>query len=172
MAVMGEMMPVNYVLVSGANQSNARNLALAPLIMDLLKTPGKLDDRLLCVALYTIAMVLANRNDVALRFLELGLFEYLVELLREDANPVAWVSACSVSGPRCCGQALHTMKDLVETCQAAGVDLTPRLLSSGYMDLLIDALKAVERVGSDKAHPIVVVCTSKSIPPLLVIPLF
>jgi hypothetical protein len=64
---------------------------------------------------------------------------------------VKWVSADSVCGPCYCGTALHLMKDLVETCGIAGTDLSARLLSSGYIDLMTSALLAVEQVGSEKA---------------------
>lgn len=146
-------LPANWFLVTGSRQSNERNLALAPLILELLQETGEgtLDDRLLGVAHYSTAMLVAGRGDVALRLLEGGLFEHLVDCLQQNSAPLDWVSTDNVCGRRYCGTALHLMKDLVESCQGSGVDLSSRLVTSGYIDTMTSALLAVEQVGSEKA---------------------
>ena len=46
--------------------------------------------------------------------------------------------------------ALAVMRDFVETAQAGGSDLvTTQLISCGFIDMLISALSAVEKVGVD-----------------------
>jgi hypothetical protein len=89
MDTFASIFPANWFLAGGTRQSNERNLALAPLLMELLRGTGTsmLDERLLAIAHYSLAMLLCGRGDVALRLEEAGLFEHLVECLKADNDP-------------------------------------------------------------------------------------
>ena len=51
------------------------------------------------------------------------------------------------------------MKDLIETSQAAGVDLPAQMLSCGFIDIVISVLSAVEEVGAQNTNASAVVTT-------------
>ena len=42
------------------------------------------------------------------------------------------------------------MKDLIDGLLASGTDITPVLVSTGYADMLVSALKAIEQVGVEE----------------------
>jgi hypothetical protein len=42
------------------------------------------------------------------------------------------------------------MKDIIEGLLASGTDITPVLVSTGYADMLVSALKAIEQVGVEE----------------------
>jgi hypothetical protein len=46
-------------------------------------------------------------------------------------------------------------KDLLESAQNGGADLTVQLLSCSYIDTVVSALSAVEKVGADNANGVV-----------------
>ena len=50
------------------------------------------------------------------------------------------------------------MKDMIEGLLASGTDITPVLVSTGYADMLVSALKAVEQVGVQEVSDIIAIC--------------
>jgi hypothetical protein len=50
------------------------------------------------------------------------------------------------------------MKDLIVAAQAGGADLTAQVLSCGFIDIVVLALIAVEKVGAENVHGCVIVC--------------
>jgi hypothetical protein len=154
MEVMGMFMPANFML-NVATPSDDRNLILCPLLLELLTAPEKLPDFALGGVLMALQQGVMGRPAVAAKLLELDAVAVLMGILRQ-ASPTELVATAGFSR-RPHGYALVAMKDLVESAQASGVDLTAELLAVGYIDTLMSALSAVEEVGADRANGCVVV---------------
>ena len=132
-------MSLNWMLVTGNLASEERNLAVCPLVMELLEPPGRIPACLLDCCHVMLAMMIAGRPAVAQRMLtdEVGFFDHLIDTLKAHPTPLEWMNIDNVCRSNSCGHILHVMKDLVESAQAAGVDITARLLDSGYIDLVL-----------------------------------
>jgi hypothetical protein len=130
------------------------NLALAPLLMDLLKEPDQLPEFTLAGVLFAITHTLMAKPAVV----ELLLDEHdavaaFVGVMRQ-VTPVGLVSAAGFSR-RPHGTTMHAMKDLIEGAQAIGRDLTAQLLNIGYIDLLLESLRSVPEVGCENCNGVV-----------------
>ena len=154
MEFLGMLMPAAYV-VNVAASSDDRNLVLCPLLLELLTAPEKLPDFALGGVLFALQCGVVGRPAVAAKLLDLDAVAVLMGILRQ-ASPTELVSTAGFSR-RPHGGALTAIKDLVETAQAGGADLTPQLLSGGLIDTLMSALSAVEEVGADHVFGCVVV---------------
>jgi hypothetical protein len=156
------------------------NLALAPLLMDLLKKPDQLPDftlgkraacRLLlarCVyaaapdscrwfaagVLFAITHVIMAKPDVVQLLLDEHDAVAAFTGVMRQVTPAQLVSAPGFSR-RPHGTIMHAMKDMIETAQAIGRDLTAQLLEIGYIDLLLECLRSVPEVGSENSNGIV-----------------
>ena len=69
-----------------------------------------------------------------------------------EASPTEMVATAGFSR-RPHGYGVLCMKELVEGCQAVGMDLSAQLLSCGCVDMIVSALTAVEKLGSDSVNP-------------------
>ena len=130
------------------------NLALAPLLMDLLKEPDQLPEFTLAGVLFAITHTLMGKPAVV----ELLLDEHdavaaFVGVMRH-VTPAQLVSAPGFSR-RPHGTTMHAMKDLIEGAQAIGRDLTAQLLNIGYIDLLLESLRSVPEVGCENCNGVV-----------------
>jgi hypothetical protein len=96
--------------------------------------------------LYALGCGLAGRPAVAAKMMEHDAMGTYMGLLRQ-ASPAELVAT---AGHARKGHAdlLWTIKELVESVQLGGGDLTAELLSCGYVDILVSALSAVEEVGA------------------------
>ena len=50
------------------------------------------------------------------------------------------------------------MKEMIDGLLASGTDITPVLVSTGYADILVSALKAVEQVGVEEVSDLMAIC--------------
>ena len=91
-----------------------------------------------------------GRPAVGKRLYELEALDLAIEALQQT-GPLQWVSASAFMEPGHCGMALSFIKDVVEGMMISGEDITPILVSSGYIDMLVSALKAVEQIGVDES---------------------
>jgi len=153
----GMSMPASF-LVNVATPEDDRNLALLPLLLQLLRAPDKLPAFALPGLLLAIGLGTMGRPAVASKLLEQGAFEVFMAIVRDmrEASPSEMVATSGFSR-RPHGLGLSCMKELVEACQAVGVDLTAQLLSSGCIDPVVSALTAVEKLGSENVNVIAVV---------------
>ena len=71
----------------------------------------------------------------------------LMEILRQV--PPSELLASAGFARRGHGAAFWVVKELVELGQSVGIDLTPQLLSCGYVDIMLSALNALEQQGAD-----------------------
>ena len=154
MEMLGMFMSANF-LFNGATPSDDQNMFLCPLLLELLTAPEKLPDFALGGVLFALQCGVVGRPAVAAKLLDLDAVAVLMGILRQ-ASPTELVSTAGFSR-RPHGGALTAIKDLVETAQAGGADLTPQLLSGGLIDTLMSALSAVEEVGADHVFGCVVV---------------
>ena len=74
--------------------------------------------------------------------------------LARQVTPAELVTAAGFSR-RPHGMILHTMKDLIETAQVGGRDLTAQLLDMGFIDVLVDCIKSVPEVGCQNCNGVV-----------------
>ena len=135
--------------------SDDRNLVLCPLLLELLAAPEKLPDFALSGVLFAFQQGILGRPAVAAKLLELDATAVLMAVLRQ-ASPTELVITAGYSR-RPHGMVLFAVRDLVETAQAGGADLSAQLLTSGFIDTVMMALSAVEKVGADHVNGNVVV---------------
>jgi hypothetical protein len=146
MEYVGMFMPANFVW-NVATPTDDRNLVLCPLLLELLTAPEKLPDFALSGVLIALEYGVIGRPAVAAKLLEHDAVAVLMNIIRQ-ASPTELITTAGFSRqPH--GVALIAMRDLVETAQAGGADLTTQLLTSGFIDTLLSALSAVEEVGAD-----------------------
>ena len=74
--------------------------------------------------------------------------------IMRQVTSVELVSAAGFSH-RPHGMVLHAMKDLIETAQASGRDLTSQLLDIGFIDVLLDVVRSVPAVGRENCNGVV-----------------
>jgi hypothetical protein len=146
MELLGMWMPAHF-MQNTRTPTDDRNLALCPLFMELLKAPEELPDFGLVGVLFALEQGAIARPAVATKLLELDAIAVLMAVLRQ-ASPTELVATAGFSR-RPHGFAVLTLRQLIETAQTAGADLTTLLLTSGFIDTLISALCAVEKVGAD-----------------------
>lgn len=130
------------------------NLNFLPLALELLKAPEKLPEVTLAGVLYTTLICILNRPVVVVKALEHDAVAILMRILREATPTELIATAGHARRPH--GLAISVMKDLAETAQAAGVDMTGQLLSCGYIDVLISALNAAMELGAENVNAEVV----------------
>lgn len=145
-------MPTNFTQTV-ATTTDDRNLVLRPLLLELLRAPEKLPDFALPGVLMA-AQGIFGRPAGASKLLEQGAIDVCMDVLRK-ISPAEMVSTAGFSR-RPNGMAMFCIKALVENAQAAGIDLTPKLLSCGFVDTVVSALSAVEQIGADNVHGSVV----------------
>jgi hypothetical protein len=121
-----------------------RNLALAPMLVELLKAPENLPDFALPGCVWVLACANASRPAVALKMLEHDVLSVLMSVLRRS-SPAELVATAGFAR-RGHGQVLHVLRDVIEPAQIGGRDLTAQLLSSGLIDVVISGLSAVAKV--------------------------
>lgn len=134
---------------------DARNLALVPLMIDLLKEPQKLPPFALVGCVWQLAALVAGRPAVAAKMVEHGAVELYTSLLRQ-VTPVEQAATAGFSRGGY-GEVYHAMRDLLEPAQIAGLDLTSKLLECGFIDELVGMLSAVKDIGYEKANGDVIV---------------
>ena len=135
--------------------SDDRPLVIVPQMLELIREPAKLPDFMLVGVLSVLQSGLVGRPAVAAVFLKLGGLAALMQLVRAR-SPGELVAIDGFSRwPHGC--ALLAIKDLVESSQAGGVDLTAELLSCGFIDVMVSALSAVEEIGAENAQGVLVV---------------
>ena len=148
----------SFFLLSTATPSDDRNLVLLPLAMELLAQPEKLPEFALGGVLFLISQGVQGRPAVGARLLEAGdPIGVLLAVMRQvsPGDLIATASYAHASGGH--GAGLWSVKELVESAQAGGQDLTEHLLSCGYVDLLLSVLNSVEQVGATNVHGFYVV---------------
>ena len=165
MEFLGMLMPAAYV-VNVAASSDDRNLVLCPLLMDLLRPPEKLPDFALGGVLNALHCGVIGRPAVAAKLLDHGGIAVLMGILRQ-ASPTEWIATAGFSR-RPHGFALTVVRELVDSAQAGGADLTAELLSCGYIDTLLSALSAAEKVGAENVNAYVICWGSLTVPTLLI----
>ena len=149
MEYFGKQMPA-YFLGMPATPSDDRNLAVAPLLLELLKALEKLPDFAFCGVLCAFACVAQGRPAVGAALLDLGAIDVLVGILRQ-ASPTDLIATAGYSRkPH--GMAIAAIKEIVESGQAGGSDCTAQLLSCGCIDMVVSALSEVENVGADNCQ--------------------
>eukprot|EP01043_Picozoa_sp_COSAG02_P026527 COSAG02_NODE_1532_length_12086_cov_6.489447_7_plen_474_part_00 len=140
-------------LMSGGGQAmleNDRNMKVAALTLGMLREE-RIPPGLMRAAWCTMTQALAGRLAVAQRMLDLQVVELAVEHLNRFA-PEQWVSSSAFCQDGWTGTALIAIKDVIMATAPQGVDVTPLLVSSGYADALVSALKAIEYVGVAKVN--------------------
>jgi len=139
-----------------ATPSDERNLALFPLLLELVQAPERLPDFALSGALCALASGCAGRPAVAALLLERETtLDVYMRILRQ-VSPSELVATAGFSR-RPQGNLLAGMLWLADSAQAGGVDLTAQLLSVGFIDLVISALSAVEKLGAENVNGFLVV---------------
>jgi hypothetical protein len=151
-----------------------RNLALLPLFLELVSVPEKLPDFALGKPDHLRTSVLISSNDltyfwaggilgalgqslqgrpaVAAHALSLDIIGVLMGVLRR-VSPADLVSIKGYNSARGGhGLANWGMRELTESCQAGGTDLTDELLSCGYIDLIVSSLSAAEKLGANDVN--------------------
>ena len=149
----GMYIPANFMF-NARMPSDDRNLVLCPLLVELLKAPEKLPDFALGGVLHALQQGLLGRPAVAAKLLELDAVAVLMGVLRQ-ISPTELIATAGFSR-RSHGWAFAAMRDLVESAQAGGADLSAQLLTSGFIDTLLSALSAVEEVGADDVNGLAV----------------
>jgi hypothetical protein len=133
-----------------ATPEDDMHIALLPLLLQLLRAPDQLPAFALPGMLFTVGWGTSGRPAVASKLLEQGAFEVFMAIVREG-SPSEMVATSGFSR-RPHGLALLCLKEIVETCQVVGTDLTTQLLSSGCIDIIVLALTAVEQLGSENVN--------------------
>jgi hypothetical protein len=149
----GGMMSV-YFMTNGPRNSDERNLVLGSLLVELLRAPEMLPPALMNAAHLVLCHSMMGRAAVAQRVLDHGILEVTISNLKQ-ASPQEWVSTSHYNRAGFVGGAFIALKDVVESAQAGGVDLTSQLLATGLIDMCVDALEAAVVVEAD-ASPIVI----------------
>ena len=98
-----------------------------------------------------------GRPAVAQQLHGLGIVDFLVEVLNKS-GPLQWMSCTAYLQPGSTASAMYCMKEMIEGLLASGTDITPVLVSTGYADMLVSALKAVEQVGVEEVCNLVAIC--------------
>jgi len=97
-----------------------------------------------------------GRPGVAQQLHGLGVVDFLVETLNQS-GPLQWMSCTAYLQPGSTASAMYCMKEMIEGLLASGTDITPVLVSTGYADMLVSALKAIEQVGVEEVCDFVAV---------------
>eukprot|EP01043_Picozoa_sp_COSAG02_P062726 COSAG02_NODE_8725_length_2462_cov_1.635633_2_plen_623_part_00 len=148
--------PAQFMLhVNATGAADDRNLALVPLLLELLKGWEKLPEFMMCGAFFALGQGVMARPAVATKLLELDAIAVLADILRQ-ASPDEWVATAALAR-RPHGSALWCIKEINEAAQQTGIDLTAQLLSCGVIDSIISALSAVEQVGAVDVNALVVI---------------
>lgn len=87
----------------------------------------------------------------------LGVVDFLVEILNQS-GPLQRVSCTAFLQPGSTGQAMSIMKEMIDGLLASGIDITPVLVSTGYVDILVSTLKAIEQVSVEEVCDGLAVC--------------
>ena len=103
----------------------------------------------------TVSPMATGQPKVAAKLLEHEAVSVLMDILRLVAPSELVATASFARRPH--GWALTAIKDLAEGAQFGGVDLTPELLACGFIDAIVSALIAVEKLGVENVHGNVVV---------------
>jgi hypothetical protein len=135
----------------GKQEKNDRSLALTPMLLEMLKAPDQLPEFALSGVLCALSWAVIGRPVVAECLLELGAIEVLVEFLAQ-ATPSELLATVGFSR-RSHGYALSVLKEMTE---AARVDVTVQMLSSGCIDVVVSALSATEQLGEGNVNGYVV----------------
>jgi hypothetical protein len=123
-----------------------RNLAVVELGLGMLRKPGAVDRGLLKGFWFMMMQSALGRPAVGQRLYELEALDLALEALQQS-GPLQWISASAVMEPGHCGMVFSFIKDVVEGMMVTGTDITPILVSSGYIDMLVSALRAFEQLG-------------------------
>jgi hypothetical protein len=134
--------------------SDARNLALLPLLIEFLKAPESLPEFVLPGVLYATTHGFFSCPAAATKMVAEGIIPVLMSVLRRSSPRELILADGFLRRPY--GLVLFTMSELVYSAQQAGMDLTEQLLAAGYIDIVIAALGAVEDVGDDVGGTVVV----------------
>jgi hypothetical protein len=94
-------------------------------------------------------MCLAGRPAVAVKLQDA--VAVLMHIMQQSSSPEALVSRVGYAR-HASGGVLFAMKEVAESCQIGGIDLTTQLLSCGYVDVLVSGLSAIERVGAENVN--------------------
>lgn len=95
---------------------------------------------------------------------ELGIVDFLVEILNRS-GPLQWVSCTAYLQPGSTSWAMACMKEIIDGLLASGTDVTPVLVSTGYADMLVSALKAIEHVGAEEICDFLSICACDNCQP-------
>jgi hypothetical protein len=121
----------------------------------LLTAPEKLPDFSLVGVLSALCQALVGKPAIAIKLLEQDGMAVLMDILR-SVSPETLVTTAGVSrGGH--GVTFWVVKELVESAQAGGIDMTAQLVSCGYIDLVVSSLSAVQRSGADNANGVIIV---------------
>ena len=135
------MMPV-------AHESDDRNTVLVPLLLELLRKPESLPEFALAGILWSLGQGFVGRPAIAALAVqpEHDAIGVMMSIVRQT-TPRDLISTAGYARRGAPIQVLANMKELCEAAQVGGLDLTPQLLSSGYIDALVGCYTAVEQVG-------------------------
>jgi hypothetical protein len=148
--VLLDMWMPNEFMAVAVTPSDDRNLALLPLLLELLKAPDDLPDFVLSGVLFPLAQGIYGRTAVAAKLVELDAIGVLMSILRR-ATPTELVAiAGHARKPH--GIALWVFKELVIAAYNIGIDLTAELLSCGFVDILVSTLSAIQQLGEEHCH--------------------
>eukprot|EP01049_Picozoa_sp_SAG25_P011047 SAG25_NODE_1288_length_3404_cov_3.277761_4_plen_489_part_00 len=142
-------MPAHCLLVGGglSTDTDDRNMAIGELVVGMLRN-SKVLPGLTNGAFFTLCQCAMGRPAVAKRLHDLEAIDLALEYLKRS-GPLQWISCTEVIEGAHCGWALCAMKEIVEGVLGTE-DITPHLLSSGYIDMLVSALKAAEKLPADE----------------------
>lgn len=135
-----------FLLPVDPRNQESRNIVLCPLLIELLRSPEKLPPFAMPGVLWTLGASIAGRPAVAAECLRHDVINVLVGVMR-TAPAHELISTAGFARRGGVAQVLPDMKEVVEALQLGGTDVTRQLLSSGYIDLLMETFEAVERVG-------------------------
>lgn len=139
-------------------EDDSRCLAVSSHVVDMLRDPAHKPIRdFTNGAWMLINHTVLARPAVAQHLLENGLLELAVQTLDREEGPQQWVSATSFWQQGFPGWVMQAMAHVLMGASTAGTDVTTLLVSSGYADMLVAALKAAEQIGADEACDCVVV---------------
>jgi hypothetical protein len=122
-------------------------MAMAPLFLELLRNPESLPLFAMPGILWAFGHAVAGRPAVAtLCHQSHDAINVLMGIMRATP-PHELISTAGFARRGGHAQVMPDMKELVEALQLGGADVTPQLLSSGYIDVLMETFEAVEQVG-------------------------
>jgi hypothetical protein len=124
----------------------SRNMVVGPMLLELLRDPESLPTFAMPGALWAFGHCVAGRPAVAAECMRHDAIDVLVGIMRATPrHELIATASFARRGGR--AQVLPDMKELVEALQLGGTDVTPQLISTGFIDLIMEAFEAVEQVG-------------------------